>query len=314
MVSSTAVEQDADAPESVSHEPDAIGLYLNEISRYPLLGRDDEARLGQAVQAGIQATEQLSAPGAATPARRRQLEHAVRAGKHAAAEFAEANLRLVVSIARRYQHRGVELGDLIQEGNVGLMRAVERFDPALGFKFSTYATWWIRQAIGRAITNSASTVRLPAHVREKAAALRAAEDRLQLSLGRAPSLEEIAAEAGIAAAEAGLLRRADQPPVSLSTPLGDQDTELGELIPGTEPGPELVVIDATWSQELGRMLEQLTALQANVIRLRYGLDGTEPATLATVAAALGVSRERVRQVEMRALARLRHLQEPAEVA
>jgi RNA polymerase primary sigma factor len=288
-------------------------MYLGEISRYRLLDRDGEARLAEAVQAGMRARQRLAQPGELTAAVRRQLEDQVRAGERAAAEFAAANLRLVVSIARHYQHRGVELGDLIQEGNVGLMRAVAGFDPGLGFRFSTYATWWIRQAITRAIAHSSSAVRLPVHVREKAAALRAAEDRLRLSLGRAPTTEEVAAECGIAADDAEFLRWAGQPPVSLSA-LVAEDTELGELIAGTEPGPELTVTGAMRRQEVGRMLDHLTAAEARVIRLRYGLGGTEPATLAKVAEALGISRERARQLETRALFRLRRLPQLAEVA
>jgi DNA-directed RNA polymerase sigma subunit (sigma70/sigma32) len=138
------LEREASAPETVPGEQDTVGRYLSKVGRYPLLDRDGEARLATAVQAGIQATEQLSQPGEPTAERRQQLEQTARAGRQAAAEFAAANLRLVVSSARRYQHRGLELADLVQEGNVGLMRAVERFDPGPGFKFSTYATWWIR--------------------------------------------------------------------------------------------------------------------------------------------------------------------------
>lgn len=308
------LEREASTPETVLGGPDVVGRYLSEIGRYPLLDRDGEARLASAVQAGIRAGEQLSQLGEFTAEGRRQLEQIVRAGQRAAAEFAAANLRLVVSVARRYQHRGLELADLIQEGNLGLMRAVERFDPGLGFKFSTYAIWWIRQAISKAIAGSAATIRLPVHARDKAAALRAAEDGLQQTLGRSPSIEEIAAESRIALGEARLLLRASQPTVSLSAPVGEDDTDLEDLLPGTEPGPERVVTEAVQSQELGQMLNHLTPSQAKVIGLRYGLDGTEPATLAEAAAALGISRERARQLETRALARLRHLPELAELA
>ncbi len=266
------------------------------------------------MQAGIRAREQLSQPGEPTAECRRQLEQTAQAGQQAAAEFAAANLRLVVSVARRYQHRGLELADLIQEGNLGLMRAVERFDPGLGFKFSTYATWWIRQAITKAIADSASTIRLPVHARDKAAMLRAAEDGLRQTLGRSPSIEEIAAESRITLGEARLLQRANQPTVSLSAPVGEDGTELEDLLAGTGPGPERVVTDAARSQELGQMLNHLNPSQAKVICLRYGLDGTEPATLTDAAARLGISRERARQLEARALARLRHLPELAELA
>jgi RNA polymerase primary sigma factor len=313
VASSTVLELDVDVPGTVPGEPDAMGLYLGEIRRYQLLDRYDEIRLGRAVQAGVRARARMLQPDAPV-ADRQQLELTARAGEQAAAEFAAANLRLVVSVARRYQRRGLELSDLIQEGNIGLMSAVERFDPGLGFRFSTYATWWIRQALTRAITSSASTVRLPAGVRAKAAALRAAEDRLRLELGRSPSFEEVAADTGIPGGEAALLQRASRSPVSLSAPVGEDETELGELLADSGPGPELVVTDAMWSHELGQVLGRLTPSQARVITIHYGLDGTEPATLTEAAAALGISRERARQLEAKGLARLRHLPELAELA
>jgi RNA polymerase primary sigma factor len=314
VASSAVLEREANVPETVPAEPDTLGLYLSEVGRYPLLDRDGEARLASAVQVGIRAREQLSQPGQPTAECRRQLEQTAKAGQQAAAEFAAANLRLVVSVARHYQHRGLELADLIQEGNLGLIRAVERFDPGLGFKFSTYATWWIRQAITKAIADSASTIRLPVHARNKAAALRAAEDGLRQRLGHSPSIEEVAAESRITLSEAELLQRASQPMVSLSAPVGEDDAELEDLLAGTEPGPERVVTDAARSQELGQILSHLTPSQAKVISLRYGLGGTEPATLTDTAAALGISRERARQLEAVALARLRRLPGLAELA
>ncbi len=300
---------------TVPGEPDAVACYLREAGRYSLLDRDGEARLGQAVQAGIRARQQLEQAGTPDTARCRRLEQEVRDGQQAAAQLAAANLRLVVSVARRYQHRGLELADLIQDGNLGLLRAVDLFDPGLGYKFSTYATWWIRQSIIRGLANSGACVRLPAHARDQAAALRAAEDRLELALRRPPTITEIAAETEVAPREAELLRRASQPAVSLSAPVGeDDDTELADLLPGSDPGPEQAVTDAAGRQELSRLLSCLPPAQAKVITLRYGLDGAEPATFAEVGAALGVSRERARQLEARALARLRRLPALAELA
>jgi RNA polymerase primary sigma factor len=315
VAGSAVLEREAGVPQDTRGGPDAVGRYLSEAGRYPLLDRDGEVRLARAVQAGIRAREQLSQGDAPGVGDRRELEQAARAGQRAAAEFATANLRLVVSVARRYQHRGLELADLIGEGNLGLMRAVERFDPGLGFKFSTYATWWIRQAITRALASSASAIRMPEHARDKAAALRAAEDRLRQRLGRSPGVEEIAAESGMTSGEAELLLRASQPPVSLSAPVGeDDDAELADLLAGAGPGPERVVTDAARNTELGQVLDRLPPSQAKVIRLRYGLDGAEPVTLTGAASVLGVSRERVRQLEARALARLRHVPELASLA
>ena len=301
--------------DTVRGEPDAVALYLREAGRYPLLDRDGEARLARAVQAGIRARQQLAQPATPGTDRRRQREEEIRNGRQAAAQLAAANLRLVVSVARRYQHRGLELADLIQDGNLGLLRAIDRFDPGLGYKFSTYATWWIRQAITRGLASSGACVRLPEHARGKAAVLRTAESRLEQALRRPPTIEEIAAEAKMTPREAELLRRASQPPVSLSTPLGeDNDTELADLLAASEPSPEQAVTDAAGRQELSRLLSCLSPTQANVIVLRYGLDGTEPASLADTGAALGVSRERARQLEARALTRLRRLLAQAELA
>ena len=314
MTGRAVLVRETSAPESAPVGPDAVGQYLSEVGRYPLLDRAGEARLAGAVQAGIRAREQLSQRSEPGAQRRAELEQAARAGQQAAAEFAAANLRLVVSIARRYQHRGLELADLIGEGNLGLMRAVERFDPGLGFRFSTYATWWIRQAITKAIASSASVIRMPEHARDKAAALRVAEDRLRQRLGRSPSIEEIAAESQMMPDEAELLQRASRPLVSLSAPVGEDDTELADLLAGSGPGPEQVAIDTAGSRELGQVLSRLSPSQARVISLRYGLDGTAPVTLTDAAAVLGISRERVRQLEARALARLRHLPELAELA
>ncbi len=293
--------------------PDAVGVYLHQVGRHRLLDAEGERRLGHAVRAGLEARRRLSDPDLSADTRQR-LQRTVAAGQAAEARFVEANLRLVVSVARRHQHRGVEMADLIQEGNIGLMQAVERFDPDLGFRFSTYATWWIRQALTRAIANAGSTVRMPVHAREKLTALRSAEDRLRVRLGRVPHLEEVAEDCDMAVEEAELLLGAGQRAMSLSAPVGEDAAELGELVPAEDPSPEQIVTDRAQGRDLDRLVDELSPPEAMVIRLRYGLDGRPPRTLAEVAAVLGVSRERARQLESRALSRLRRRPEVTAVA
>ena len=292
---------------------DAVGMYLHQVGGRRLLDRDGEQRLGHAVRAGLEARRRLTGPEL-TPDTRRRLQDTATAGQAAEASFVEANLRLVVSVARRYQHRGVEMADLIQEGNIGLMQAVQRFDPDLGFRFSTYATWWIRQALTRAIANAGSTVRMPVHAREKLTALRSAEDRLRARLGRGPHLEEVAEACGMAVEEAGLLLSAGQRSVSLSASVGEDAAELGELVAADDPSPEQIVTDRVQGRDLDRLVDGLSPPEALVIRLRYGLDGQAPRTLAEVAAIVGVSRERARQLQSRALSRLRRRPEVSAVA
>ncbi len=285
--------------------PDAVGLYLDAIGRHELLDSREEQRLGRRVQLGLRA-ERLLSTRRPIGRRRRELEGAVRAGKTARAAFVEANLRLVVAIAKSYQHRGLDLADLIQEGNLGLIRAVERFDWRRGFRFSTYASWWIRQTITRAIANDSSVLRLPVHVREQLSALTRLRDELQARLGRSATLEELSAESGIEDRRILELLDVGRRPVSLSSPIGDGESELGELIVDRGTGPEAAATRRDGDEALGRTLAALRPAEAKVIRLRYGLDGGEPRTLEQVGSLLGVTRERVRQIECRALAHLRH--------
>ena len=295
-------------PSRLAHRSDLdlVRLYLDEIGQRSLLDRDDEARLGEAVQAGVEAHHRLAA-GVRGRAARAELARLAAAGERARGEFVEANLRLVVSVAKRYRRPGVELLDLVQAGNVGLLRAVERFDWRLGNKFSTYATWWIRQGVIRELSESGRSVRLPVHLREQIAGIIGARDRLRAELGHEPSVDDIADAVEETPTRVEELLAISEDALSLSLPVGDgEETELGDLLPDTEAvDPAERTAGRSERQQVRRMLEGLTDHQASVVRLRFGLDGSEPRSLEAVGRELGISRERVRQVEARALRRLR---------
>jgi RNA polymerase primary sigma factor len=231
----------------------------------------------------------------------------VRAGDAARAEFIQCNLRLVVSVARRYEGAGLGLLDLIQEGNLGLMRAVEGFDHQKGFKFSTYATWWIRQSIGRALADSSRTIRVPSHVREVYSLIDQSTDKLAAELDRQPTVEEVAELSGVSAERVALVRQHRRPLVSLSTPLdAEGETELGEIIPDEGAvSPYEAAAAALEKRALTEQLRRLEEREEEVLRARFGLDGV-PLTLAEIGDKMGVTRERVRQIEARALGKLRH--------
>ncbi|MGH9263582.1 MAG: sigma-70 family RNA polymerase sigma factor [Acidimicrobiales bacterium] len=282
-------------------------IYLNEIGHWPLLDRDDESRLGASVQQGIEAPRRLAAADVGSPAERAELLRRVEAGERSRTAFAEANLRLVVSIAKHYRRPGVELLDLVQAGNIGLMRAVERFDWRLGNRFSTYATWWIRQAIGREVGEGGRALRVPMHLREQVVAVACARDRLRVELGHEPSWEELAEETGLAPERVQELVALGESVVSLSRPVGDNEGgELDDFL-----ADEAEVDPAEWAagrsleQGIRKLLSHVSEHQALVLRLRFGLDGGEPRSLQEVGRELGISRERVRQIEARALRRLR---------
>ena len=304
------VGQGGDDADERGLDVDMVRLYLDDIGRRPLLDRDEEVRLGQAVQLGVEARGRLDAPAGAAGAEcdrdRAALAGLVATGEEAQRAFAEANLRLVVSVAKRYRWAGVDLLDLVQAGNIGLLRAVERFNWRLGNRFSTYATWWIRQAIVRELADSGRTIRLPAHLRGRVCSLAVARDRLRVELGHEPSVAEIAADTGMAGARVRELLAIAEDAVSLSTPIGDGDGELSDMV--VDP---TVVDPADWATRLEErsgvqhLLDQLSSSQATVLRLRFGLDGSEPLTLDDVGQELGLSRERVRQLEARALSHLR---------
>jgi RNA polymerase primary sigma factor len=259
---------------------DAVGVYLREIARLPLLTQDDERRLAQAIEAGDEA------------ARRRMIE---------------ANLRLVVSVAKHYTGQGLSLADLIQEGNLGLMRAIEKFDYRKGFKFSTYATWWIRQAVTRAVADRARTIRIPVHRLEAYRRLANAQRDFQQQEGREPTVQETARLLHMSEDSVWDLLRLAQEPTSLDTPMADDsDDRLGDFVPDEGAVVPLDAVSRSMMQrEVDDLLSTLPAREEEVLRLRFGLGGGEPRTLDEVGRQMGLTRERIRQIEVRALARLR---------
>jgi RNA polymerase primary sigma factor len=286
---------------------DTLRTYLDEVRQHPLLTAADEQRLGAAILAGQIAAEELASQDRLTPTRRRELTATVRHAQDARYEFITANLRLVVSVARRFEGAGLSLADLVQEGNIGLMRAVERFDHRKGFKFSTYATWWIRQAIGRALADSSRTIRVPSHMRELYGLVDHCSERLTRLLGRAPTLDEIAADAGLTVDQVALIRQHRQQLVSLSEPLGsDMSLEVGDTIPddAAESAFDRAVA-ALDDGEIEIRLAMLKPREREVLRARFGL-GQQPRTLGDLGEEHGVTRERIRQIEARALGKLRH--------
>jgi len=290
-------------------EEDLVRLYLNDIGRHDLLTKDDEVRLSQQIEAGTEARVQLEAGGKSlTPAKRRELRKTVVAGDDATRTFINANLRLVVSIAKKYQASGLPLLDLVQEGNLGLMHAVEKFDWRKGFKFSTYATWWIRQAIQRGIANTGRTIRLPVHAGDQITRVQKARERLEGELGRAPSLVELAHETGMTERELTEVLQYASAPRSLSETVGeDAETELGDLVgDASAPSPFDEVAANLMMSEVEKLLAPLDGRERQVLRLRYGLDGGDVRTLDEVGEHFNLTRERIRQIEARAMSKLRH--------
>jgi RNA polymerase sigma factor (sigma-70 family) len=288
---------------------DLVRLYLTDIGQYSLLTKDGEVRLAKAIEAGKEASEAFNSGGTdVTEARRRELRRTARRGEEAERQFVQSNLRLVVSIAKKYQASGLPLLDLIQEGNRGLMHAVEKFDWRKGFKFSTYATWWIRQAISRGIANTGRTIRLPVSAGDTLARLQKAQARLEFKYGRPATLAELAGEVEMPEAKVtGVLRFAAEP-LSLSEPLGeDGDAEIGDVVedPSAE-SPFEVAATALLPAALARLLAPLDEREREILKLRFGLDRGEPRTLAEVGEHFNLSSERIRQIEARAMSKLRH--------
>lgn len=287
---------------------DSVGLYLEAIAKTPLLSAIEEVELARRIEAGLFAQAVLNGEETTScAATTEELEAIVRIGDDAMRRFVQANLRLVVSVARKYGRSQMPLLDLIQEGNTGLIRAVEKFDYTKGFKFSTYATWWVRQAISRGIAQQGRIVRLPVHVAEQVNQISAVRRNLERLLGREPEVSEIAAELELEPEKVIDLLRYARDHVSLDAPVeADGDTALGDLIAReTAPGPDEMVLDAEDRQRLDAMLSGLDERSADVVRRRYGLLDGRQAKLADIGQVWGITAERVRQIERLALAKMR---------
>jgi RNA polymerase primary sigma factor len=288
---------------------DPVRMYLKEIGKVPLLTAQQEVDLAQRIEAGLHAAEQLDAAGdGLSEVQRTSLLANVRDGELARRQLTEANLRLVVSIAKRYVGRGMALLDLIQEGNLGLIRAVEKFDYTKGFKFSTYATWWIRQAITRAIADQARTIRIPVHMVETMNKVLRIQRQMLQELGREPTVEEVAAKVDMTPDKVREIQRYAQEPVSLETPVGEEDDSLlGDFVEDPNViAPATAAARALLTEAIEEALQELNDRERAVVRLRFGLDDGQIRTLEEVGKEFGVTRERIRQIESKTLAKLRH--------
>jgi RNA polymerase primary sigma factor len=301
-------QHDLDATDDRGVSADLVRAYLNGIGRTKLLTAAQEVELAKRIEAGLFAEEKLAATGRLSARLRAELNVIVIEGRAAKDHLLEANLRLVVSIAKRYTGRGMAFLDLIQEGNLGLIRAVEKFDYTKGYKFSTYATWWIRQAITRAMADQARTIRIPVHMVEVINKLGRIQRELLQDLGREPTPEELAKEMDITPEKVLEIQQYAREPISLDQTIGDEgDSQLGDFIEDSEA---VVAVDAVsfslLQDQLQQVLQTLSEREAGVVRLRFGLTDGQPRTLDEIGQVYGVTRERIRQIESKTMSKLRH--------
>ncbi|MDW3213484.1 MAG: RNA polymerase sigma factor RpoD [Ilumatobacteraceae bacterium] len=288
---------------------DTVRLYLREIGQVDLLTTEDERRLAQLIEEGQSAATKID-EGVTDDTSERMLLRAVQRGERAKSELTQANLRLVVSIAKRYSGRGMQLLDLIQEGNLGLMRAVDKFDHTKGFKFSTYATWWIRQAITRSIADQARTIRIPVHMVEHMNRLTRVRRQMHQEMEREPTVDELAAKLQMEPDKVRDLLRYALDPLSLDSPVGEEDeSNLGDFIEDANvDGPADAATRTMLHEAVEQVLGELSEREQEIVRMRFGLDGAQAKTLEEVGREFGVTRERIRQIEAKTLAKLRHPQ------
>ena len=308
-VKAEATEQEEEEVLDLSEiaSDDTISLYLKEMARVPLLTAEEEIRLAKQFEQGRNARRRLAKNGQ-DPEERERLETIIERGEAARAHLIKANTRLVVSIAKRYLGQGVPVLDLIQEGNLGLIKAVEKFDYRRGHRFSTYATWWIRQAITRALADQGRVIRLPVHLSDRIRKVYQTSQQLEQDWGRQPTPEEIASELGLPASKVQWMLKVSQRPLSLEKPVGEEeDSELGSFIEdSSSPTPTDSAYHHLLQEKLEDILTSLTPREARILRLRFGLQDGRSYTLEEVGQKFGLTRERIRQIEHEALDRLRH--------
>lgn len=288
---------------------DTLRIYLREATGVPLLSYDEEVQLARLIEMCRLAQQELSqGNGSITSERREALQRMIDEGRQARDHLIRANVRLVISVAKKYSGRGLPMSDLIQEGNIGLMRAIRNYDYKRGFKFSTYATWWIRQAITRALSDQSRTIRLPAYMTDQISRMRREQNNLQQRLGRAPTKEELAEVMGMDVSKVEQMMSVVRQPLSLESPVGEEEeTELGDIIEDRGSlNPEESVNQTMMNEELRRSLSELPPREKEILELRYGLGAEEPMTLQEVGQRMGITRERARQLEVQALDRLRN--------
>jgi len=304
----SGIELNPSLDESFNYD-DTVGMYLKEMSRVPLLRVDEELDLAVRIEKGRKAREEkIKLTGRQNAARRSRLDAIIEDGQRAREHLIKANTRLVVSIAKRFMGRGVAFLDLIQEGNLGLMKAVEKYDYKRGFRFSTYATWWVRQTISRAISDQGRTIRVPVHMIDRIRQLYKANHDLEQTLGRQPTTEELAEKVNLPVNRVQWIMKVSWQPLSLESPVGDEeDSELGQFIEDeVSPTPIQSAYQSMLKEKLEEILSTLTPREARVLRLRFGLDDGTTYTLEEVGQKFGLTRERIRQIEGRALRQLRH--------